>query len=567
MKRFSKILMVLMIMLGFATSVDAASYSSTITAYASSTAYEYVDGLKIYYNRSGSYNLYLLDIDTYFNSSTTLRDPEVADAGFSYIVNNSNVTSTSAKNYYIAQVAILWYEDYLNGNNNNISSTMKSYITSHTSDTVCYYINKLVNNAKTYGTDGASIKFIDDEITFTKNGSYYYSNVIDVETNNLNSTPSVKMYNAPTSATIINNSVSADGEGSFQIRIPVSSLTSYTTKDFEVYITGTGYSYSVYQYSNYGSDPVIFGRSYSSTSNTIERSMIATIDGISQTNVRIKTIDSNGNYISGISYYIYSGNCTNTTCDSSDRVYSFTSTSTYTDLSNVLSSGEYTIVRRTNTNYNLPSRVLISVEDTTSTQTFTVSEDYNYDNYYDDDYYYDNDEVTFKIYNDLNDSSNYIKIYDTNGNLVKSYRSTNTSYSVTLEEGTYYIIDSENVLDKLYFKIVDGVLKVKYDGIYYTKTSIDLNDDTYNEDYIYSDDSENTYYDCESDVCTGTIDGIDISQTVDTTTDVKVNWISNIIDTPITDLSSTLKYIVGAVILGAGLVLVVRNVKKSKNNI
>ena len=28
------------------------------------------------------------------------------------IVNNSSVTNSSYKNYYIAQVAILWYEDY-----------------------------------------------------------------------------------------------------------------------------------------------------------------------------------------------------------------------------------------------------------------------------------------------------------------------------------------------------------------------------------------------------------------------------------------------------------------------
>ena len=59
----------------------------------------------------------------------------------------------------------------------------------------------------------------------------------------------------------------------------------------------------------------------------------------------------------------------------------------------------------------------------------------------------------------------------------------------------------------------------------------------------------------------------EINQTIESTTDVKLDWISNIIDTPITDLSSTIKYIIGATILGAGLCLVVRNVKKSKNNI
>ena len=130
MKRFSKILLALMVILGFATSVDAASASSSIYVSANSTRYEYVDGLEVYYTTASGYPVYALDYGTYFNSSTYLRDPELADEGFSYIVNNSNVTSSSNKNYYIAQVAILWYEDYLNGNNNNISSDLKNYITS-----------------------------------------------------------------------------------------------------------------------------------------------------------------------------------------------------------------------------------------------------------------------------------------------------------------------------------------------------------------------------------------------------------------------------------------------------
>ena len=59
----------------------------------------------------------------------------------------------------------------------------------------------------------------------------------------------------------------------------------------------------------------------------------------------------------------------------------------------------------------------------------------------------------------------------------------------------------------------------------------------------------------------------DIEITNDVNVDVKVDWLSNVIDCPITDLSSTLKYILGAIILGSGTYLVYRNVKKSKNNI
>ncbi len=147
MKRFSKILLSLILLLSFTTTVSAASNS--ISAYTNGTKYEYVNGLPVYYTTSGGYNLYVLNIGTVFNSTTYLTDPVIADNGFTYIVRNSDVTSNSSKNYYIAQVAILWYQDYLNGNDANISSTIKKYITDHTNgDTVCYYINKLVTNAK-----------------------------------------------------------------------------------------------------------------------------------------------------------------------------------------------------------------------------------------------------------------------------------------------------------------------------------------------------------------------------------------------------------------------------------
>jgi len=597
MKKISKILLSLIVILGFATSVDAASTS--IYAYTSGTRYEYIDGLPIYYNQAGGYGLYILNINTHFNTNTYLTNPVEANEGFTYILNNSNVTNNTYKNYYIAQVAILWYQDYLNGTDSNISSNIKNYIASHPNDTVCYYINKLVTNAKNYGNNGADIDFIDEEITFTKNGGYYYSNVIDVVTNNLTNTPSVRMYNAPTSATIINNTVKQTGEGSFQIRIPISSLTGLTNKDFEVYITGNGYNYSYYQYSNQGSSPAIYGYKYSSNYAAVEASMIARIEGFESTNVRVQTIDANGRYISGISYSIYSGDCLSNTCYSNDLVQNFTSSYTYTNLTNVLSSGVYTIVRTSsNINYNLPTKVRIVVENTSNIQTFTIEEGKNYDNYYDDNYYNDNyfnnnnynDNIFnenifndnyyddnysgeykyFTIYNDINDYNNYIKIYKTTGSLVKSYRSYNTNYSLSLPTGNYYIIDSKGILNRLYFRVTsNGELEVKYNDEYTKAYDIDLNSNTYNDNYIGSTNgnNNNNVTNNQNSGSTNTSDKIEITTDVNTTTDVKIDWISNIIDTPITDLSSTVKYIIGAIILSAGLYLVVRNVKKSKNNI
>lgn len=601
MKRFSKILLSLLCIIGFTANVYAATSPTSISVSNSGTRYEYVNGLPIYYVTAGGYNLYVLNSGTYFDSKATLTDPQQANNGFAYIVNNSNVTSSSYKNYYIASVAILWYQDYLNGNDANISTSLKNYITSNSNDTVCYYINKLVNNAKNYGNNGNSIRFLDKEITFTKNGSYYYSNVIDVETYNLNSNPSVKLYNAPTSASIINNTVAKNGTGSFQIRIPASSLTNFTERDFEVYITAGNSSNTVYKYSNYGIGEAVYGRTYSTSNNNIEASMPANIKGIGNTKVRINVLDNRGNNISGLSYSIYSGNCVNSTCYSDDLVQNFTTRTTYTELNNILSSGTYTLVNRSNnTSYNLQPRVAFNVDDNSSIQTVNIEEDnyyngyngnnnnydynydYNYNNYnYNNSNYYSNNknykEVTYRkvnIYNNINDSKDIIKIYSISNKLQASFRSNETNYEINLTEGTYYLYDTDNKLEKIYFQITtDGDLLVKYNDEYIRVNYINLDyknnisyvKDDFNDDKITKkyDKETNTYY----------IDGIDgltsieITNDVNTTTDVKVEWLSNIIDCPITSLDATIKYIIGAITLSSGAYLVFRNVKKNKNSI
>ena len=162
MKKIKIIILSILCLLGFNISVDAYT-NSNITANRTEDKYEYVSGLPVYLNTANGYNLYVLDHNTYFSTSTTLTDPTTANNGITYIVNNNNVTSSSYKNYYIAQVSILWYQDYINGNDFNISSSMKNTIKNTTGDTVCYYINKLVNNAINYNNN-TSIKFLDKKL-------------------------------------------------------------------------------------------------------------------------------------------------------------------------------------------------------------------------------------------------------------------------------------------------------------------------------------------------------------------------------------------------------------------
>ena len=568
MKRFLKIFVCLISILGFATSVNAASYN--VNVYQNGTnSLEYVNGLKIYSNKSGSYNVYFLNTNTYFTTNTLLSNPKEIDKGFSYIINNSNVTNNSDKNYYIAQIAILWYEDYLNGNNANISSSLKDSITSRTNDTVCYYITKLVNNAKEFSKSGNLISFVDNEITFSRNGDYYYSNVIDVEVNGLNSKPNVTVYNAPSSTTIINNTVTNNGTGSFQIRIPVSSLNNVQDKDFIVNVTGTGYNYKYYKYSN-GVNNAIYGAPEYQNQGNIEASMVARISNVSNMDINIKVLDKDGYYISGLKYNVYRGNCNDVSCNSNDLVTSFTTKKTYVELENILTEGTYTFVLMSDTDYNLPEKKVLYLNNLYYDQFFVISEDSFYDDTdYDNDYenndnsYINEDtECEVGIISNLGDSTNIIKIYKNDGTLLDSFRSDKESHLIIVYLGKYYIKDSNGLID-LEFEMTHYGLKVNGE---YTESGwsiIDLKDyliDNTQEENIYTDEDGTIHIDNLDN-----IESIDISQKVETSSTIE--WLSNIVDCPITSLSSTIKYVIGAIMLGIGSYLVVKNVKKQKNNI
>lgn len=558
MKKILCSLIALIVLLNITTNVNAAAYSNSITAYKSGEKLEYINGIEVYVNKSSSYYLYSLDNNTYFNTSTTLSSPVKVSDALSYIITNSNLTSDSNKNYYIAQVAVLWYEDYINNTNKNINQALKEYITNNTdNNTVCYYITKLVYNAVNLNNN-TYIKFEDNDISFTKSGNYYYSNNIYVTANDLYSEPTVKLIGAPSSTSIVNKSLIKDGKGYLQLRIPINSYENFNDEVFEIRLTGKVTNNNLYKYNN-SLNQVIYGRVYTSSTNTVDSVLPIYVDNNVYPEVRVKVLDKSGNNISNVRYDIYKGDCKNTTCNSTNYISYLNTSGVYNFFKNTFTKGTYTFVKKTDTNYDLNDKELIYVNDKDSIQTFTFKEKTvnNYKN--------------LLITNSLNNSSIIIKIYNNDGTLLNSYRSSNTNYEINLNDGEYYINSSDNSI-VVYFKIVDGELQVKINNKYYEKNNINL------DDYLlrYSIEDEETtkdeeiYTDEDGTIHIGNLDGIDsidISQNVETTTDVKIDWISNIIDCPPTSISSTLKYIIGASILGLGIYLIIRNVKKSKNNI
>lgn len=570
MKKFIIILFSLVCLLNYTANVDAASYYNSISANLSSTKYEFVDGLEIYHNKANGYNLYTLSIDTIYDNYTNLTNPTEVSEGYNYIINNGNVTNNANKNYYITQVAILWYEDYLNGNNDNISTSLKEYIKENSNDTVCYYINKLVNNAKN-SINTNSIEFETDEVTFYKEGSYYYSNIIYVKTNNLYSVPNVGLYNAPSGSSIINSNISKSGEGSFQIRIPYNSVYNRDDIDFEVYVKGNNTNNTYYKFTNVNKQDGILAINYNSGSTPVEASIPVRIIESDNTTVKIKVVDKNNEAIRGIKYNVYKGECSSDTCKDKDLIYTFVSNNSYVTIEPIINAGEYTFVRMTDSEYDLYKVEIVKVNDTTSIQSHLFKEIGEYE---DDKYLYNENYKTYEIniYNPNGKSSNVIKIYNED-DLLGSFRGDAKNYKIELKPEIWYsIIDSDKTLEIFFTITKNGELYVHENGKDVKRDQINL--DNYLLRYPISD-NENSNNSNESIYENGTIyidnlegvDNIEISQKVETTTDVKIDWISNIIDCPITSISSTIKYIIGAIILALGILLTVKNVKKSKNNI
>lgn len=560
MKKISMFLLSFIMMIVLSSNVYADSYKNEIYTNARGTKYEYISGLPIYYNSSNSVDLYVLNYGTYYNRNTVLSNPERVDNGFNYIFTNGTSTRNSQKDYYITQVAMLWYQDYLNGNDYNISYDMKRFIENDRTQ-VSSAINNLVINAKKNrdNYDNSYINFLTKEVKFSRNGNYYVSNSISVETRNLSSNPRVYLSNAPKNTIITNNTVSRNNNGSFLIKIPVSSYNNAT--DFEVNISSFRQRRVLYKYSGYGVGDSIYGKSYIDTDSSDVVSLPISMSGINTNDVKISVYDKYGNYLSGLNYYIYYGDCSNSVCLSDNLVSTFTTRNTYTFLNNLLSGGKYTLVLKNGDNYNLPIKKLINVSNSLNNNiVIREDNDYSHD---------DREDVTrkVKIFNNFNDSTEIIKIYSSTGILVNSYRSNETDFEITLNEGTYYITDTKNKFEKIYFKIDNaGKLYVKYQDDYVLCSYIDLSSDkedlVIGKDNIKYDEDNNTYYVDGLDDITS----IDLYNDVETDTDVVIEWLSEVIDCPITSLDKTIKYVVGAIIVALGTFIFVRNVKKTKNN-
>ena len=448
-KKLIVILVGLLGFLGIGLNASAATAPNTFTSGDVIPLSEYISGISIYYKPiAGGLEVFCEDAGLKYYSGYTYKLSGQVDDGYIYILENRPNTGNTYKDYYIQSVAIWWYKDYLNGTNDNISEANKNAMLAYkdTEGTNSKLVYDLVEGAKKYKQTVGSTKFTTSSITFTEEDDYYISNKITIKST-VNAYKGFNLVDAPKGTTIVNNTVNQDGNGTFQIKVPKSSIEEGKTVTFSVKTEGSYNAKKVYDY-YYASgwQKVIYGEIFTDTVNVSNtKSMSITRESINI--LSIIKVDTNNKALSGAELTLYKGDCTNSTC--SNKYTSWTTGSSAKVLNNV-PVGTYTLVEtKTPSGYKTASKMLIEVKSTSGSYTYSMV---------------DEKELKVKISKtDITGEKEVpgatLVLKDESGKEIASWVSTTKPHYETLESGNYcltetiapagYILNTSSICFKL----------------------------------------------------------------------------------------------------------------------
>lgn len=182
---------------------------------------EYIENFPVIIKKTNHGYVYCLNMSHTYAAGITFTKTGEVDAGYNYILNNLPNTGDADKDFYIAQMAVWYYEDYLENNNFNLVPEVKKYIIRHKdTEEVSKAIYKLYEGAKNYKEPVGKIEISPRDITFTKDGEYFVSNDIKIYTENLNSAVSYSLTGSPEGSKIVKNG------DAIRVKIPVSKVSS-----------------------------------------------------------------------------------------------------------------------------------------------------------------------------------------------------------------------------------------------------------------------------------------------------------------------------------------------------
>ena len=106
------------------------NYFNTVTSEGKPKTYPII--VKTVDNKS--YYVYCMDLDATYGGKVTFNRQGEVDPGYIYILNHIPNTGDKDKDFYITQLAVWYYGDYLNQNNHNLPADVKKFILYYASD-------------------------------------------------------------------------------------------------------------------------------------------------------------------------------------------------------------------------------------------------------------------------------------------------------------------------------------------------------------------------------------------------------------------------------------------------
>ena len=335
-KKILSLLFLLLSVFGFSLRAEAAPATIKTTSLGKSS--NLIAGVPTVYVKQTNTGIYLYCEEALkkYATNSTLKLRGEAPKGMVYILKNKPNTGNANTDYYIMQTAVWWFRDVWSGTSNISQATKNKIISGRNTNNTYNKIYNLVEGARNYSEVIGSISLSGNN-KFTEQGSYYVSNVITVNKFGI-ATYDVNLVGAPAGSTIINKT-----NNSFQVSVPMSSVAEGKTVSFQVkvsssYTLNTAYEYEYganYQYVLYGQVDTV----NKPVSATLNLSVTKPEENI----LKVYKVDENDKMLKGAELALYSGDCRNKSCSSSDLYETWTSTTSAKVFRNI-PKGTYTLV-------------------------------------------------------------------------------------------------------------------------------------------------------------------------------------------------------------------------------
>ena len=191
--------------------------------------------------------VYCMELDATYRYNADYKKTGKVDDGFIYIIESNINTGNSEKDFYIKQLAVWYYMDYVNGNNNNLEPNLKNYIIYHSKDSkrenydVCKKVIDLLNGAINYKQAKASIDLVDGQVTFSIVDGYYVSSEIVVKANNVKNIK-YSLTNTPKGSQVVKST------NGVKVKVPVSAIAAGQKLTFKLNVKADSTKETAYYY-------------------------------------------------------------------------------------------------------------------------------------------------------------------------------------------------------------------------------------------------------------------------------------------------------------------------------